>query len=113
VTTALVDIRAELVEVRARLDALLAQLPALVVLEPAPPAPAWMRVGKFAAARGYSSGTISRWCAAGLPHAGRGAGRRIDVVKADEWIRGGGPARAAEASRVAGRKAAHAASEAA
>jgi hypothetical protein len=100
------QLRVELEAIRRVVDALLSQLPA-AVLPASPQAEASrMRVRQYGDARGYASATISKWCRAGLPHVGGGHSRRVLVTQADEWIAGGGPARAAAEARLAGRKAA-------
>lgn len=50
------------------------------------PEPRRMKVGQYAAARGYVSRTITGLCANGLPHVGRGQSRRILVAEADAWL---------------------------
>lgn len=103
-------IRAELEAIRARIDATLAQLPAAPAPAPNPLAePRRMKLSVYASTRGYAPKTVARWCSLGrdpLPHVGQGRARRILVAQADAWIDGGGPARAADAARAAGREAA-------
>lgn len=97
--------RATLLAMKAQIDAMLGgtEEPAA----PPPPAePKRMRVSTFARARGYAARTITDWCNAGMPHVGKGAARRVLVAEADRWIADDGPARAAEAARLAGRQAA-------
>jgi hypothetical protein len=97
-------VRAELEAIRARIDAILT--PAVSTVESKPDEPRRMRVGAYASARGYAPRTVTRWCAAGMPHVGKRQSRRILVAEADAWIADGGPDRAAGAARAAGRTAA-------
>jgi len=96
---------ARLVAMRAELDDLIARAtqPEEKPVERLPP-----RVSPraYARARGYTDGTVRRWCAAGMPHVGEGRARRVVVAEADAWIAAGGPQRASERAERSGRKAA-------
>jgi hypothetical protein len=62
----------------------------------APPLEArWMRIADFAKRVGYSRTTIQNWVKAGMPAVETARGHRIEVRPAEEWIKMGGPRRAA------------------
>lgn len=58
------------------------------------PSSLYMKIGDFAALRGFSPRTIRDWCDLGMPHVGEGHNRRVLVADASQWIDGGGPKRA-------------------
>ena len=62
------------------------------------PEPRRMKVSAFASARGYAPKTVTRYCALGMPHVGRGKARRILVVEADAWLAKGGSEASARAA---------------
>ena len=68
--------------------------------------PAYVRAPAYARARGYTPEAVRKWCSQGMPHLGAGKALRVDVVRADAWLRDGGPQRARDAAGLAGRAAA-------
>lgn len=85
-------LREELVAIRSRIDALLKELPEQQPVRAVERR--YMKVGDFAALRGYSARTIRDWCDLGMPHSGEGSARRVHVAEAILWIESGEPKRA-------------------
>jgi hypothetical protein len=88
-----------LLALRAEIDSMLQELGPAPSVAQAQPGARFMKVGDFAAARGFSSRTIRDYCELGMPHRGEGKGRRVLVAEADAWIDGGGPRRARAARK--------------
>lgn len=49
--------------------------------------PKWVTIAAFAKRTGFSRRTIERYLKSGLPAEGNGPARRIDVERADAWLR--------------------------
>lgn len=62
---------------------------------PAPPRAEakYMRVSAYAKRSGFARSTVQQMVKAGMPSVPGRGGARIDVAKADEWLRLGGAAR--------------------
>lgn len=54
---------------------------------PADDGPKWQKLDQYAKRTGFSRRTIERFIARGLPCEGKNAGRRVDVERADAWLR--------------------------
>lgn len=68
--------------------ALAARLRGVLGAEPqAPQGAPFMRVEEYAARRGFSRKSVERWIRSGMPSLGEGVGRRVDVERADAWLR--------------------------
>lgn len=62
---------------------------------------AFMRVDEYGVRRGVARCAVERWMREGMPVIGNGRGRRIDVERADAWLRArtrGAPVTAEEAA---------------
>lgn len=98
-------IRAELLHIRSRCDSALASLPSSSpsAANDAPHVPVFMTSTEFASYRRCSAKTVSRYCAAGMPHSGEGHARRIPTKEAVAWLEDGGPQKAASLAGMAAR----------
>ncbi len=84
-------LRTELLHIRSRCDSALASLSSPAPANDANPVAAYMTSTEFADFRRCSVKTVSRFCAAGMPHSGGGHARRIPTKEAVTWIDNGGP----------------------
>lgn len=81
------DLLAELVRALETRPELASRLRAVLAPPSATVEPLYMRVGEYATRAGVSRRTGWAWVAAGLPTVGSGRTRRVDVRRADEWLR--------------------------